>query len=141
PSDISWAGLADSGALARLDRRATGMDRAALITTLLTQGRIAVLRCDEHLTAWAGIRAFGRGLVVGPVIAPDTDTAQALLCCALADHPGAFIRIDTPVDSGLSSWLDSINLSRVGGGIAMSTAPHQPTTSFRSFALASQALG
>ncbi|TJZ90892.1 GNAT family N-acetyltransferase [Paracoccus gahaiensis] len=139
--DVSGAALPDLAALAALDLRATGMDRARLIDHILRQGRIAVRRQDSRITAWAGLRPFGRGLVAGPVIAPDADSARTLLCRVMADHPGAFLRVDTQADSGLPPWLETLNLTRVGGGIAMSTAPRPRTDPLRSFALAAQAFG
>ncbi|WP_378949167.1 GNAT family N-acetyltransferase [Paracoccus sp. R86501] len=141
PGGITWATLNDAPALAALDRSATGMERRPLIDALLQQGRIAVRREGDQMMAWAAIRRFGRGLVAGPVIAPDADIAQRLLAHVMADHSGAFLRVDTQADSGLSPWLETLNLPRAGGGIAMSTAPQPHTAPIRSFALAAQALG
>lgn len=140
PEGIIWASTADSAALAALDLRATGTDRRGLIDALLAQGRIAMLRTGDGV-AFAGIRAFGRGLVAGPVIAETADQARALLAGVMAAHPGAFLRVDTPDDSGLGDWLTGLGLAHVGGGIAMSTAPQSHTDTTRSFALAAQALG
>ncbi|WP_108502529.1 GNAT family N-acetyltransferase [Paracoccus indicus] len=141
PGDVAWAGAEDAPALAALDRLATGMDRRPLIDALLQHGRIATRHQGGRITAWAAIRPFGRGLVAGPVIAPDADTAKGLLADVMADHPGAFLRVDTQADSGLSPWLETLNLKRAGGGIAMSTAPRDDAEPIRSFALAAQALG
>lgn len=140
PAHTEWASTADSAALVAMDRIATGMDRAPLIAALLAQGRIAVLR-DGDRQGWAGIRAFGRGLVAGPVIASDADTARVLLTRVMADHPGAFLRVDTQTDSGLSPWLEGVHLTLAGGGIAMSTAQRPHAAPIRSFALAAQAFG
>lgn len=139
--EVSWTDRPDLAALAALDLQATGMDRSRLVEQILQQGRIAVRRQDGRITAWAGIRPFGHGLVAGPVIAPDAETARTLLGRVMADHPGAFLRVDTQGDSGLSPWLKTLNLTRVGVGIAMSTAPRPRTGPLRSFALAAQAFG
>ncbi|MFN3524467.1 MAG: GNAT family N-acetyltransferase [Paracoccus sp. (in: a-proteobacteria)] len=140
PEGITWASAADSAALAALDLRATGTDRAGLIDALLAQGRIAMLQTGDQI-AFAGIRTFGRGLVAGPVIAETTEQARRLLTAVMAAHPGAFLRVDTPEDSGLGDWLTERGLAHVGGGIAMSTTPQPHTDTTRSFALAAQALG
>lgn len=140
-SDITWAEPADCAALAALDLAATGMDRTPFIRILLERGRIGVIRQGAQITGWAAIRRFGRGLVVGPVIAPDAETARRLMGRVMADDPGAFVRVDTPTDSTLAPWLETLNLARAGGGIAMSTAPRPRTAPIRSFALAAQALG
>ena len=140
-ADIYWTDAGDAAELSALDLRATGMDRRAMVAMLLTQGRAAVLRRNGVVHGWAAIRRFGRGLVAGPVIAADADDAKGLLGRMMADHPGEFIRIDTPVDGGLSPWLEGLNLTRAGGGMAMSTAPRPHAEPIRSFALAAQALG
>ncbi|MDB6177658.1 GNAT family N-acetyltransferase [Paracoccus sp. Z330] len=140
-ADIGWACAADSADLAALDTGATGMDRKDLVAEILAQGRIATFFRAGRIIAWAGIRPFGRGLVAGPVIAPDTNTGKCLLAAVLSDQTGSFVRIDTQTDSGLSAWLESINLTRVGGGVSMSTAPRPQTGPNRSLALAAQALG
>lgn len=138
---IAWAGPDDAAELASLDRQATGMERAPMIAAVLEKGRVALLRREGALQAWAAIRPFGRGLVAGPVIAHDAYAARMLLARLVADHPGAFLRVDTQTDSTLSPWLEGLNLPRTGGGIAMSTAPRPHSEPIRSFALAAQALG
>lgn len=138
---IAWAGPDDAAELASLDRQATGMERAPMIAAVLEKGRVALLRREGALQAWAAIRPFGRGLVAGPVIAHDAYSARMLLARLVADHPGAFLRVDTQTDSTLSPWLEGLNLPRTGGGIAMSTAPRPHSEPIRSFALAAQALG
>ena len=140
-ADVFWANADHAAELATLDQRATGMDRAALIDMLLGQGRVAVLRRNGATCGWGAIRRFGRGLVAGPVITADAGDAKILLSRMLADHTGDYIRVDTPVDSGLSPWLEGLNLTRAGGGMAMSTAPRPHAEPIRSFALAAQALG
>lgn len=139
---VSWAQAGDVDAIAALDRAATGIDRGSLIAALARHGRLAVLRDAGGLAGYGAIRLFGRGEVAGPVIARDARDAQRLLRFLLAGREGGFIRVDTQTDSGLAPWLAGLGLAHVGGGIRMSlgTAP-QPSSPFRSFALAAQALG
>lgn len=144
---IGRAGAADTAALAALDRQATGLDRGALIAACLRSGQIVTLHdgaqpaaCGQ-ITGFAAIRPFGRGLLVGPVIARAAGDARALLAGAMADHAGAFVRIDIDAESGLGPWLEQAGLTRAGGGIVMSTAPRPRTTPIRCFAIAAQALG
>ena len=96
---------------------------------------------------FAVLRDFGRGQVVGPVIAQDPQIAQRLISFLLAGKAGRFIRVDTPQDIGaddqVSGWLQQIGLARVDTGIAMrrGTLPAPTAKNFQRFALAAQALG
>jgi predicted N-acetyltransferase YhbS len=130
-------------AIKRLDRDAFGADRSALIDRLASAGKFAVIRRDGVVTGYAALRAFGRGEVIGPIVATSADEAKALIAFFAASRTGAFLRIDTDSDSGLADWLEKIGLQYVGGGIAMSNyAPKKPDHArVRTFALASQALG
>jgi predicted N-acetyltransferase YhbS len=142
-ADIAWAEAQDMDVVAALDRQALGLDRHRLLQVLARDGRIALLRKDGRIVGYGALRTFGRGDVIGPVIADDIDGAKALISFFIDARPGAFLRIDTPLASGLSAWLVEQGLAQAGGGIAMrrgATAP-QPAGPARLFALASQALG
>lgn len=127
-----------------LDRQAFGADRSRLFTHLFELGQFHTLAADGSVLGFAGRRAFGRGQVIGPVVAATPDDARNLIGPHLSANPGAFLRVDTFEETGLSPWLQSIGLARVGGGIAMqrggapSGASAQPA---RTFALANQAFG
>lgn len=140
---VGRAAPEDAAEIARLDRAATGMERASLVAALLELGEIVVLRDGARITAYAARRPFGRGEVVGPVIAADPDAARRLIAAQLAGRGGRFVRVDIPADSGLAPWLAGLGLAEVGGGVAMRLGPPAPaaTGGARSFALASQALG
>lgn len=151
PAGIEDARGDDLAAIAALDRAAFGADRARLLDWLATHGRCAVARQDGAVTGYAVLREFGRGEVIGPVVAPDAATAQALLAHFLAQREGAFLRVDTTAEAGLSPWLVAHGLAQVGGGVVMrrpapaptlATAPATAETAPpRIFALANQALG
>ncbi|MFO1207936.1 MAG: GNAT family N-acetyltransferase [Amaricoccus sp.] len=141
--DADRAVAADAPEIARLDRVATGMARDALVAALLGAGEVAVLRDGARITAYAATRPFGRGAVVGPVVAADADAARRLISALLIGRRGSFTRIDTPADSGLAPWIAGLGLPEVGSGIAMRLGPPASPAAGgpRSFALASQALG
>ncbi|WP_315730308.1 MULTISPECIES: GNAT family N-acetyltransferase [unclassified Bradyrhizobium] len=133
----------DVSAMTALDAAAFGADRSDLIAHIASVGEFAVLERQGQLTGFAVLRRFGRGLVIGPVVASDLDDAKALVAHFLAGREGEFIRVDTGIESGLTPWLSSLGLGHVGGGIVM----HRPAAQDRaqpsptSFALASQAFG
>ncbi|WP_298957604.1 GNAT family N-acetyltransferase [uncultured Methylobacterium sp.] len=148
--EVAWAEAPPVADLAALDRAACGMDRAALIARLAQVGRVALLRRGGAARGFAVLRPFGRGEVIGPVVAATPDDARALIGFVIATRPGAFLRIDTPQDRDLAPWLAGHGLVPVGGGIAMrrggASAPSQappsaPAAQAHTYALAAQALG
>lgn len=143
PRDVRLAGAGDMDQIAAMDRAATGADRGALLAELAAAGQVALVEG----AGFAVLRDFGRGQVVGPVIAQDPQIAQRLISFLLAGKAGRFIRVDTPQDIGaddqVSGWLQQIGLARVDTGIAMrrGTLPAPTAKNFQRFALAAQALG
>ncbi|PWC49011.1 GNAT family N-acetyltransferase [Azospirillum sp. TSA6c] len=143
--DVAPAGAEDLAAIAALDGQAFGADRRLLLERIAGVGSFTLLRRNGVPAGFAALRDFGRGQVVGPVVAPDADGAKALIGPILAAHPGKFLRVDTTADTGLAPWLADCGLRPVGGGIAMrrpapAAAPASPAP-VSTFALASQALG
>lgn len=143
PEGIEEMQAGDLDALKALDKEAYGADRSALIDALVARGSIAVVRKGAAIEAWAAIRAFGRGEVIGPVIAPDAKTACALIAWHASSRPGTFLRVDTGSETGIAPWLSDIGLAHVGGGIAMRRPAKEDAEQARRkvYALANQALG
>lgn len=143
PEGVEDMQAGDVDALKALDREAYGADRSVLIDALSTRGKIAVVRKGDTIEAWAAIRPFGRGEVIGPVIAPDAKTACALIAYQASSRPGAFLRVDTGSETGIAPWLTEIGLAHVGGGIAMRRPAKEDAEQARRkvYALANQALG
>lgn len=140
---IGWAEPANARDLSAVDRQACGMDRSALIGWLARHARIAVFRREGEIQGFAVLRGFGKGEVVGPIVAGDAEQAKALLVFVFSERPGAFLRVDTPERAGISPWLSQHGLVQVGGGVAMTRGGTAASTAagFHTFALASQALG
>jgi len=90
----------DFAALCELDRRARGADRESLLASLVTRSRGTVLCRQGNLEAVALCRPFGRGSVVGPVIAATDEDAIATVRPLVAAHAGTFLRIDTAQTEG-----------------------------------------
>lgn len=109
-------GAKDTPRLAGLASRASGLDRTALLPQLLDVASGIALDRDGELIGFALFRRFGDGHVIGPVIAPespDQNRAKALISYWLALNAGMFVRIDTPLRYGLSSWLEGLGLPLV----------------------------
>ncbi|MBW7962090.1 GNAT family N-acetyltransferase [Bradyrhizobium sp. BR 10261] len=130
------------GAIARLDRIATGLERRQLLNRLFDSGDCYVLLRDGMLCGYAISRLFGRGHVIGPVVAESPTDARALIEFAIARLGPVFVRIDTPASSQLGEWLESIGLQRVSDATTMVLGTPAPWTGpARMFGLANQSFG
>ncbi|MCJ8140977.1 GNAT family N-acetyltransferase [Falsirhodobacter halotolerans] len=129
---------ADLDRLLRMDRAATGMERATLLRRIAGEGE--VLATDMGV---AVLRPFGRGHVVGPVIADTPAAARALMAEAARRCAGGFLRVDLPARHDLSPFAETLGLAHAGGGTAMTTRPAERPASAtpETFALVSQAFG
>jgi len=78
----------DLHAIAALDQRAFGADRRWRLAALFTEPGATVLLGPGD--AFAGVRASG---LIGPIVAPDSDAAAAVLDAALALQPGVQRRV------------------------------------------------
>ena len=97
---------------------------------------------DGELLGFSLSRPFGRGHVVGPIVAPDETAAIALLQPHLQEHAGRFLRVDTPDDDAFAERLAAAGLARVDTVATMRRGdrPGQPASA-RIFGLINQALG
>ena len=132
----------DRSAIYDLDHGASGMNRRALIDALFAIGEFQVVDRGGHISGYGCVRTWGRGVVIGPVVAADVGDARALIAAVAAAHVGQFVRVDVPDAVGLSPWLVSIGLPRVGQVVAMAlgTLPALGASG-RLFALSNQSLG
>lgn len=123
--------------LVAMDKDASGMTRGALIEKIIETGQI--LRTEG---GFALLRDFGRGRVLGPVVARHAAGARALIAEAATRSAGMFLRIDLPEEVGLSGFVEDLGLANVGGGTAMVCAARAKTQKeFTTYGLISQALG
>jgi hypothetical protein len=86
------------------------------------------------------LRPFGRGEVIGPVIAPAAAAAWPLIAHFLAARAGAFLRIDI-TDPALAPMLAAHGLAAVDEALRMVRGTPATPGASRSFALVNQALG
>lgn len=91
---------ADLPTIRELDRAATGWDRHELFDALIARSRGIVLSRKGKVEAFALMRPFGRGMVVGPIIAPREEDALRVLHPLIADSKNSFVRIDIWDESG-----------------------------------------
>jgi len=131
----------DLDAIRALDRRASGMGRRALLHALLAVGRGIVLERRGRIVGYGCSRRWGRGFVIGPVVAENPAQAQALIATLASAHVGEFVRVDVNRED-LSQWLDGIGLPRVDRVVSMvrGDPPHSAPDATL-FALSNQSFG
>ncbi|AWB07085.1 GNAT family N-acetyltransferase (plasmid) [Azospirillum humicireducens] len=139
---------ADLAAVTALDERAFGTSRAGLIARLFEQSVGYGLERDGALVAFALCRPFGRGHVVGPVVAGLDEDAVAVVHPHVDEHDGRFLRLDTHLDEGIFPLFlarsglrvfDTVLSMSLGAPLTdpATRSPDHPVT----YALASHALG
>ncbi len=134
PADLPW--------IAAMDRAACGMDRSRLLAALLEVGSGIALERHGQPAAVALQRRFGRGQLVGPVLAADPADARTVTGHLLAGLAGQFVRIDIGEDPAFGSWLADLGIRPTPPMIGMTRGPDLVRTGpARTVALASQAYG
>jgi GNAT superfamily N-acetyltransferase len=128
--------------LINLDAAATGVRRESVISALTSHAEAVVLDADGRTVGFAFFRRFGRGHVIGPVVAHDEQAARTLITHWIGSKAGMFIRIDVPEESRLSGWLDELELVQTSrANVLHRGLLPTPTGQAQLFALTNQALG
>jgi predicted N-acetyltransferase YhbS len=130
----------DHAALRALDEAAFGAPRTALLDRLIQDDHAVAIGASQAITGFAVRRQFGRGEVIGPVVAASERDAFDLVAALVV--PG-FLRIDVPLTATrLLARLTDAGLVDAGGATIMIRGawPAPPPRAQR-FALVSQALG
>ncbi len=150
PSDgtVRRLGADDLAAILRLDAMAFGADRSELVRRLHEQSIGYGLFRGADLQAFALCRPFGRGHVVGPVVASSDADAIVVVEPHVAHHAGQFLRLDTHMESGdFASYVSQCGMLVYDTVLTMSLGNHPSNRNKASagmavtYALASQALG
>jgi hypothetical protein len=89
----------DEAALRALDSQAFGAARDQTMTKLLQLSEGLVAEMQGEIRGFALMRSFGRGAVIGPLVAEEEGTAMMLAAALIQRQEGRFLRLDTPVTS------------------------------------------
>ncbi|WP_122241024.1 GNAT family N-acetyltransferase [Pseudomonas syringae] len=141
---IRTLGPTDHAELIRLANAGSGLDRTAVLTDLLSRDaeRAVGIEYAGQLQSIALLRRFGRGHIIGPVVARDVDQAQRLIEHLLQQIPGMFVRFDILADCGLAAWLEGLGLPCVDRAPRMVLGtPPASAPDVQQFALVTQAIG
>ncbi|TPX17297.1 uncharacterized protein E0L32_012235 [Thyridium curvatum] len=140
---VDATATADLADVIALDTAALGLDRTALMTKLIEEKPFVLVRDEHGLRGFASCRCFGRGVILGPIVARDDESFRTLLEASIARHQGRFLRVDlTDAASTGIALVKEAGLVGVGGGIAMTRPGSQRPSSAAGacvYALASQA--
>lgn len=90
----------DFAAVATLDQRANGYSRPRFLTNWVAEGgatrKTVVFSQNGEVSGFATIRLCQEGAKIGPITAPDTSTALALLSAAAASFDIRNVTLDLP---------------------------------------------
>lgn len=146
--DVRALDPSDIPAAIALDAAGFGVRRAALIEKLFMHSAGYGLFKHDKLNAFALCRPFGRGHVVGPVVAESDADAVAVVRPHVADNSGSFLRIDTHMANGdFAAFLSHIGMTVFDTVLTMSMGKRladfavNGTVAPVTYALASQTLG
>lgn len=139
---IRPAKVDDIRAIKAIDEAASGMVRNNLLDALLATADTVIVERGGAVTGYGCVRRWGRGVVIGPVVAFDQTDARAIIAVLAAGHEGEFVRLDVTEECGLGSWLMEIGLPQTERVVSMSLGepPHAEPGATR-FALSNQSLG
>ncbi len=133
----------DTPAILSLDAHAYGADRTAIYAALLEKSKGVVLEDKGEIKGFAMSRNFGKGTVIGPVVAEDDLMAMQLAAMLIEGQEGKFLRCDTwSTNEKFRSFLSAAGLGVFDSVTEMRVGPsRRSTTGARLFAMASHSLG
>ncbi|MEO9777913.1 MAG: GNAT family N-acetyltransferase [Sedimentitalea sp.] len=141
--DVHQLSEEDVAQIYAVDRTAFGADRSDTIRALLGVSSGTVLRDVTGIRGYALLRKFGRGKVIGPVVAEDDQTAWQLAAPLLQECEGTFARFDTPVQSdAFRAQLTNAGLELFSSVTEMRIGTdRRPKDGLQTFGLAAHSLG
>lgn len=133
---------ADHAGIGALDRAAFGADRSRAIKRLIALSSGTVIERAGRFEGYALCRRFGRGHVIGPVVAATAEDAVALCAPHVAAHVGRFVRVDTREAEGpFRAFLAASGIAAYDTVTSMAMGVPLRSGEARVFGLANQALG
>jgi GNAT superfamily N-acetyltransferase len=98
--ELGPASAEDLEEIAALDKRAVGIDRHKLLALLSEDASICMLKRRGEIVGYSMNREFGRGRVIGPIVASNDCDAIHLTAVHLKNIVGHFARVDTRGQTG-----------------------------------------
>lgn len=134
---------ADAATIRALDTYAYGASRDKTIEAMLHLSDGMVVESEGEIRGFALRRRFGRGWVIGPLVAETENIAMMLTAPLIQRSEGDFVRLDTPIESELFGAF----LSAAGMGVHDTVTEmymgrqRRPLSGPQMFGLAAHSLG
>lgn len=145
PSGVELRGMesGDRSALLALDRTAFGAERGTVFSALLAKSDGMVATRAGEPVGFALARNFGRGRVIGPIVAENEAMAMSLTAPFVQRHEGSFLRVDTPHDdTDFNAFLAAAGLGDFDTVTEMCVGPNRRATAgAQTYGLAAHTLG
>lgn len=148
PDPVSGIALAavspaDSEAIKALDAHAFGADRGGMLDALLDLSSGVIATRAGKACGFALMRRFGKGQVIGPVVAETEQIALQIIAPLIARSEGTFLRMDIPAPgSALSSFLTASGMALFDTVTEMRIGPQRRASEGAvTFGLAAHSLG
>lgn len=135
---------ADHDGIQKLDQEVFGAAREGVLKHLLNVSQCYVTEPEGQITGFAMCRPFGRGHVIGPLVAGSDTEAIALADAFISERKGEFMRLDADARHvALGRYLNGAALENYDTIVPMIKGQHFGPENADShiYALASQALG
>ncbi|MCW0310881.1 hypothetical protein NB694_000681 [Pantoea ananatis] len=138
---LSTATQDDQDRLVQMDQAAHGLYRPELIAHLIDDNQTVMLQDDaQQARGFASLRRFGRGWVIGPIIADSFPVAQALTAALMQGLKGEYLRMDTDAALPMAVWFESLGLSNVDSPVTMVRGDVWMPQGMQAFGLMTQAM-
>lgn len=133
----------DHAAVHDMDRIAFAAERRAVIDALLSVATGVIASRAGTPCGAALMWRFGKGYVIGPIMAESEALAVQMIAHLLRQVPGQFVRVDTPCDGPLlTGFLTAAGLPRFDTVTEMRIGGHaRPEEGLVTYGLAAHSLG
>jgi hypothetical protein len=132
----------DIEAIIALDAAAYGAERSPVFERILPVSEGTVIERAGRVHGFALCRKFGRGHVIGPVVAETEEDAIALIRPHVAAFKDRFLRVDTRAEEGpLRRFLDESGMSLYDTVTTMTRGEVPQPGPVTTYGLVNQALG
>lgn len=133
----------DRAAIEEMDAHAFGADRRDILAALTEVGSGLIALEGGRPCGFAMVRRFGKGQVLGPLVAESEPLAIAIAASVLDGASGQFMRLDTPCQgNALREFLSAAGMVQFDAVTEMRLGPHRRAeTGMVTYALAAHSLG
>lgn len=133
----------DGPAIAQMDAEAFGADRGALLNALMGVSTGLIATRNGRPCGFALLRRFGKGYLIGPLVADSEEMAMQVAAPLIARTQGHFLRLDTPCQGqALTGFVSAAGMVQFDTVTEMRVGPHRRASEgMVTYGLAAHSLG